>query len=263
MHLEIIKQSPLQKGAGTPVLFVHGMWHGAWCWQEYFLPYFASKGFEAWALSLRGHGQSAGKEKLRWTSAADYVEDVEQAVRQMDSPPILVGHSMGGMIVQKYLETHHDIPAAVLLASGPPAGLLAATLRTARRFPGALVKANLTLSLYPIVSTKEKAQQIFFSDSLKPDLVQKYFDRLQDESYRAFLDLLIFNLQSPKKVKTPVLVLGAENDRIISKKDVQRTAKAYGVSPVFFPDMAHDMMLESKWQDVADHIIRWLNKNNL
>jgi pimeloyl-ACP methyl ester carboxylesterase len=48
--------------------------------------------------------------------------------------PVLIGHSMGGMVIQKYLELH-QIPAAVLMASAPPKGLLASTLRIAGKHP--------------------------------------------------------------------------------------------------------------------------------
>ena len=44
----------------TPVLFVHGAWHGAWCGDEHFLDFFADKGYRAVALSLRGHGAGRG-----------------------------------------------------------------------------------------------------------------------------------------------------------------------------------------------------------
>lgn len=132
MQLELISQEPLVRTHRTPLLFVHGMWHGAWCWAENFLPYFAQNGYNAYALSLRGHGQSDGREKLRWTSLDDFVADVSQSVDQFEHPPVLIGHSMGGMILQKYLETH-QAPAAILLASGPPRGLIPATLRVARR----------------------------------------------------------------------------------------------------------------------------------
>src|ERR1700680_2733797 len=123
MHLELFTQQPEgdpQSTHPTPLLFVHGAWHGSWCWNEHFLPYF--------------------------------VADVKHIPRQLDRPPVLIGHSMGGLIVQKYLETH-SVPAAVLLASVPPAGVLRTTLRIARRHPLAFLKANGTLQLYPIVGT--------------------------------------------------------------------------------------------------------------
>lgn len=132
MQLEVVSRLPAGEAKETPVLCVHGMWHGAWCWDDNFLPYLAQHGYVAHALSLRGHCSSEGRERLRRFTLADYVADVAQVAAGLPRPPVLVGHSMGGMIVQKYLE-QHTAPAAVLLASAPPRGLLPATLRFAGR----------------------------------------------------------------------------------------------------------------------------------
>ncbi|MBN1137273.1 MAG: alpha/beta hydrolase, partial [Anaerolineae bacterium] len=62
---------------------------------------------------------------------------------------------------------------------------------------------------------------------------------------------------------TPLLVLGAADDRLISPSEVEATAQAYGVRAEFFPNMAHDMMLEDGWQMVADRILGWLDEQGL
>ena len=262
LQLEVLVRNPEGEAKQTPLLFVHGMWHGAWCWEEHFLPYFARHGYRAYALSLRGHGKSAGREKLRWVSLADYVADVETVVEQIGTQPVLIGHSMGGMIVQKYLEKH-QAPAAVLLNSGPPGGLLGATLRLAKRRPLDFLKVNLTLSLYPVIGTPEKCQEFLFPAEMEKAQVQTYCERLQDEAYRAYLDMVVFNLPRPKRVHTEMLVLGSEKDNAIAPKEVHATAKAYGVKAEIFPGMAHDVMLEAGWQKVADRIIRWLEERGL
>jgi len=86
------------------------------------------------------------------------------------------------------------------------------------------------------------------------------YPRLQDESYRAFLDMTIFSLPRPKRVKVPMLVLGAANDRIFTVPEVEATARAYGTTATIFPDMAHDMILEPGWREVADTILAWLDE---
>src|SRR4030067_501694 len=111
MRLETISRLPKTQTHSTPLLFIHGMWHGAWCWDETFLPFFAEHGYRVTALSLRGHAGSEGK--IRGSRIADYVSDVERVVRTFETPPVLIGHSMGGFIVQKYLETH-NAPAGAL-----------------------------------------------------------------------------------------------------------------------------------------------------
>jgi len=262
MKQEIISKYPVECVHSTPLLFVHGAWHAAWCWNIHFLDYFAQHGFAAHAVSLRGHGNSEGRGHLRWTRIANYVEDVVTTVRQLSSPPVVIGHSMGGLVVQKYLEDSLA-PAAVLLASVPPAGILASTLRIAKRHPAAFAKANLTLSLFPLVATTQLVREAFFSEGLDEEQAQAYTQKLQDESYRGFLDMLVFNLPKPRKIKTPVLVLGGARDTIISPKEVEATARAYNTQPEIFADMAHDMMLEPGWQAVAERILVWLREREL
>jgi pimeloyl-ACP methyl ester carboxylesterase len=262
MHLELISRQATSRAHATPLLFVHGAWHAAWCWAEHFLDYFATQGYSSYALSLRGHGGSEGRDRLRWTSIADYVADVARVATELPTPPIVIGHSMGGLVVQKFLEAH-PAPAAVLLASVPPAGALATTLRIARRHPLEFAKTNMLMRMYPIVGTPQLTREAFFSASMAEDKMQGYFRQIQDEAYRAFIDMLALNLAKPRRVKTPLLVLGAANDNVFHPNEIEATAKAYHTQAVIFADMAHDMMLEAGWQVVADRIVTWLKKREL
>lgn len=262
MKLELISKKPEGISQKPPILFVHGAWHGAWCWNKYFLPYFAEKGFDSYALSLRGHGNSDVPHSFRGMGISDYVTDVTHIVEQLPEKPVIVGHSMGGLVTQKYLEKN-TLPAAVLLASVPIKGVLGTTLRIARRHPLVLLKTNLTLSLRHVVGSPELAHESFFSEDMKPALVKEYFRQIQDESYRAFLDMMFFQLPRPERVTTDLLVLGAEKDAVFTMDEVKETAAAYGVTPEFLKDMAHDMMLEKDWQKVADRIIGWLKEKGI
>jgi pimeloyl-ACP methyl ester carboxylesterase len=245
-----------------PVVFVHGAWHGAWCWDEYFLEYFVQHGYQVYAPSLRHHGNSLGATSLRWCRIADYVADLAAVADSLTVPPILVGHSMGGLVVQKYLETA-PAAAGVLLASVPPQGAFRATLRTVRRIPWRFLKANLQLRLYPLVETPQLTREAFFSPTIADDTLLKYFRLIQDESYRAFLDMVLFNRPKPKRVTTPMLVLGGARDAIFHPNEIHATAAAYGTQAVLFPNIAHDMMLEPGWQAVADTLIAWLGQQGV
>lgn len=260
MKLETIIRNPKTRKHKTPLLFVHGMWHGAWCWDENILPFFAEHGYQAAALSLRGHAGSEGK--IRGNTIANYVNDVDQAAKQFDMPPVLIGHSMGGFLVQKYLETH-ETPAAVLLASAPHYGLWPTFFRMAMSRPLMLVKVMSQLRLYPVVESPEAARLSLFSKDMPEEQVVKYQEKLNDESFRMFIDLLGLNLVNPKKVKTPILILGAQYDNAISPDQVHATALAYGVREEILPDMAHDMMLEKNWKNVAERIFNWLNEKEI
>lgn len=261
MKLELISQQPENAEHDTPLLFVHGAWHGAWCWEN-FLPYFAKHGYEAHALSLRGHGQSGGHEGLRWHSAQDYVADVAQIAQTFSVPPVVIGHSMGGYVVQKYLESH-PAPAAVLLASIPTSGILGFGLRLLWRHPWPFLKAHLSLNPWHMIGSPSLAQDAFFSSNLPAEAIAAHLARLQSESFRLELDAMLLDLPHPQPVKVPLLVLAAENDQVFTVAEEKKTAKAYGTTAVVFPDMAHDMMLEPGWQQVADHIINWLSTQGL
>ncbi len=163
MNLELLTHKPENKTHPTPILFVHGAWHGAWCWEEYFLPYFASQGWESYALSLRGHVGCEGH--IRWASGADYVSDVSQIAEKIGTNPIVIGHSMGGYVLQKYLE-NHSAPAAVLLASIPSHGILSFFLRMAFRHPLQMLQTMVSLDPYPLVGTIELMEDAFFSPGL-------------------------------------------------------------------------------------------------
>jgi pimeloyl-ACP methyl ester carboxylesterase len=262
MKLEIIQKKPDTQVKAVPLLFVHGKWHGAWCWEEYFLPYFTAHGYDCTALSLRGHAGSEGHAGLRWYSIADYVSDVEQVAAQFDAPPVIIAHSMGAFIAQKYLETH-NLPGAVLLTPVPYFGLWPSTWMLFRRRPWLVLKAIFTLALYPIVETPQIAHENLFSADLPVELVAKYQKQMQNESFRAYLDELGLNLVRPKRVKTPMLVIGAGDDTLIPINTVEATARVYGTQAEIFPDMAHDIMLEAGWEKVAQRILEWINGKGL
>jgi len=256
MKLELIYHPPHTDSKQIPWLFIHGAFAGAWCWDEYFLPYFAQQDYSAYAISLRGHGQSSGI--LCDASLADYVADVAQVTQQFSSPPILVGHSMGGMVVQKYLEAHHPATAAILMASVPPSGLWASSCYLAMTHPIWFWQLNLMQYVSLSLATPNIMEKVLFSNPLPEEKAQKYFALMQGESQRAIWDLL--GLDLPKRSfrpSLPMLVLGAEQDVFFPPALVRRTATRYATTSHIFPDMAHAMMLETNWQTVADYLLTW------
>jgi len=261
MPLEVITSGRDSATRPAPIVLVHGAWHGAWCWEETFLPFFARAGYSVTALSLRGHGGSDGRAGLRWHAIADYVADLAAVTANLRPAPILIGHSMGGLVVQKYLE-RRPAAAAVLLASVPTSGATATALRVLRHHPVQFAKINARLSLYPVVETPVLAREYLFSPHTPPEIVAAVHPRLQDESYRAFLDMMT-RLPRPGRVKVPVRVLGAAEDAIFHPGEVQRTARAYGATATIYPGMGHNMMLEPGWEAVAGDIVAWLGEQGL
>ena len=254
--LFVVRREPDGAAQPTPLLFVHGAWHASWCWEEHFLDDFAARGYSVAALDLRGHGASPARGRLKTTRISDYVDDVAEVARTFDTPPVVIGHSMGGLIVQKYLEKH-AAPGGVLVASVPPRGVIGVTLDMARHRFGAFAKANATWSLLPLVKDPQIARELFYSKHLDEATALTYASRVQDEAYLAFLDMLVLNRPKPKRVSTPMLVVGGELDTIFPPQDTRATARAYGTDAVLF-DAAHNLMLEPVWPAVAQTISDWL-----
>jgi pimeloyl-ACP methyl ester carboxylesterase len=261
MKLELIQTKAKAKSNSPAILFVHGMWHGAWCFEKYFMPYFSEQGYDTFAISLRGHGGSEGREGLRWHSIADYVQDVEWAVGQINKPTIIVGHSMGGYVSQKYLEKN-SLLAGVLLTSVPHTSIWGATFRVLAKYPMAVIKSILTLNLYHVVKTRELARFALFSKSMPEENVTEYQSKLIGESFRAYLDMLGLGILFPKKVKSPILVIGGADDVVISEGNIFSSASAYHTEPVIVPNIAHDVMLEENWMLVADWMLNWFKEND-
>lgn len=260
MRLELLHHIPTGTPRKTPILFVHGAWHAAWCWQPHFLAYFAAHGYDAYAMSLRGHGVSEGREQLRWTRLSQYVADVAQIVDMLPAPPILVGHSLGALIVQRFLETR-SVPAAILLAPLPVRGSLLFTLRLLAREPLAMLRAVVTLSLYPVVDKPSKYKRWFLANDVSNEEATRYAARLQDESFRMIWECAYAGLPNVSRIRAhgvPMLVVGGAEDRVFTPPEVEETARAYNAPLRMFPDMPHMLMLDSRWQQPADAMLAWL-----
>jgi pimeloyl-ACP methyl ester carboxylesterase len=260
--LEVVDKGSSTESHPVPLLFVHGSWHAAWCWNENFLGFFADKGYRAVALSLRNHGNS-DKKNPRMSSVADWVSDVASVANSLSAEPVVVGHSMGGFVVQKYLETR-SAPAGVLLASMPVSGASRALLRIMGRHPLRSARAMLRGKSLRALNTPQAARENFYSASTPESDIARY-TMLLDEEYagRQTFDLTMLSLPKPERVTTPLLVLGAECDACFSQDETRRTARAYGTEAEFFPDMGHNMMLEPGWEAVAERIASWLETQGL
>lgn len=253
--LEVRHRLPVQPRFRTPIVFVHGAFVGAWCWDEHFLSWFADQGFEVYAPSLRGHGGSGGR--LDSSGILDYVDDLASVTSRLPVAPVIVGHSMGALVTQRYLEAH-SAPASVLMASVPLAGLTESSMRLISADP-ALFGQMALMQIAPGAVDPQVAQRAMFSNELDSELLARYAKATQPESQHALWDMTLGVLPRPWMVaRHPMLVLGAANDRLFSPSEVRRTAQAYEAPVHIEPDMAHAMMIEPGWQSVAERIRDWL-----
>lgn len=254
MELELLEAHPAAGvPAAAPLLFVHGAWHGAWCWER-LLPYAAARGHPAFAVSLRGHGRSPARRSLRLTGLDDYVEDVATAVARIGRDPVLAGHSMGGLVVQRYLAAGGRAAGAALLAPVPLSGALGATLRIAARHPLAFLEGNLTWSLWPVLRTPARVRELLLGPGVSDEEVAAVHRRLQDESFRAYLAMLAPRVD-PARIRVPVAVIGAGADALFRVEEVRATARAYGVEAQIVEGAGHDLMLGPRWEEAASRVV--------
>lgn len=250
VHREVLSALPASDTGRPPLLFVHGMGHGAWCFAEQWLPAAAERGYPAYAVSLRGHGGSGGATRLGRTLIRDYVHDVLQTAVSLPAPPVLVGHSMGGVVVQLVLE-RYPAPAGVLLAPAP--------LHSGLRALGAIAKDRPTHALRALVggSLPMTADALF--EGLDPDTARRYADRCGRESPLVQYDVALASRRLGP-VRAPVLVIGTPDDRYVPLADVQRTAARFGDIPLLFPGIGHDLMLDAGQERVLAAILDWVDR---
>ena len=259
--LELIEKGSCSDAHRIPLLFVHGASLAAWCWDEHFLDFFADQGFRGVAVSLRGHGASTLSKPLNSCSIADYVEDVRTAVDMLGAEPVLIGHSMGCFVVQKYLEAHHA-PAAVLMAPATPQGLRRTVMRMFRRHPWIFLRSSTFGNAADIFNTPALAREYLFCAHTPEPIVKSCAACMEPESARAGLDQMI-RPSDARPVTAPLLVLGAHDDGLRTNGEVAATARAYQTDAEFFPNMGHNMMLEPGWPTVAERIHNWLGRQGL
>lgn len=259
MHLELISHRPEGPAQRTPLLFVHGAYAGAWVWEPHFLPYFAQQGYTTYALSLRGHGESAGGERRLFTRIRDYVADIETAVARIGTPPVLIGHSMGGAVVQQYMHKH-AVPGVVLMASAPPYGLIGCWLNMVLTRPWLLAELTAVQMLGPAAPVDiDNIRRWLFSDDTPADVLYRMVPRMVPESPLVVLDMWGLDLPPSRcPGNIPILVLGAERDAFIHPGAVMATAWTYRTEPAIVPEIGHAMMLDHHWETVARRIHAWL-----
>lgn len=250
------------KGVGAnskpPLLFVHGAWHGAWCWEP-LMRYLAERGFTSYAIDLPGHAtrQSEGVAGL---GIMDYVAAVE-AVSAAIAParPVLIGHSMGGLIVQKVLE-RHAAPAALLIAPCPAmGGSLGLVFRYAWHQPVAGVTA--TLGRMTAIRNPAMCRRLFFNHPPQ-EKIQAHFERLNLESSRAIRQMVLpgFKLKAARITSTPVAVAAAGQDYFFEFNTLQSWANAYRYDFLPFPEAAHNLLCEPEKYGFGKTVAAWIDR---
>jgi len=246
------------------IFMIHGMWGGPWYWENY-RKYLEGAGYNCVATTLRYHDmdpQDTPDPRLGTTSLLDYASDLEKEIAQLDSKPIVMGHSMGGLLAQ-ILGSRGVAEALVLLTPASPRGIMAITPSVLRSFWGIMIKWAFWKK--PMRQTF-KAAVYSMMHLLSPEEQRAAYDRFVYESGRAafeigfwLLDMRKANRVDAEKITCPVLVVGGKQDRITPASVVRKIAARYaGATYKEYPDHAHWVLAEQGWQDIAAFIADWL-----
>jgi len=236
------------------VLFVHGMHGGSWYLRSW-LYAAAQAGWDAWAVNLRGHHGSRPVRDLGAVSVLDYVDDVEDCLRELREA-VVIGHSMGGLVAQK-VAGNGRVRAAVFATTAAPKGVRAVTwplLWRMPRYAGAIVAGRDFL-----IGPEDAAALI--GNCLAPAVQAWAYPQLVPESGRAAREMALGAIAvDPASVRCPTLVLGAESDRILPPSVQRKIAARYNAEYVEAAGHGHLPMLEPGGEKLFTAVLGWLDR---
>ena len=243
-------KAPLKK---HPILFIHGSGGGAWTWENY-LGFFSSRGYVCYALNLRGHHGSKPQSPIGRISILDHITDVSEVVKALNNP-ILVGHSLGGLIAQKLAELF-DPPAVIALSPAPPRGIfpmssLGPLLAVIRHGPEILLSR-------PVIARKTEAFRLILNriPSYEQDAI---YNKGLPQSGRLLFELTIGRLSvNASRVHCPMLIIAGTEDKMIPSRTVRQIALKYQADFREYAGFAHMLNLEPGWERIAEDILNWL-----
>lgn len=255
------------------IFMIHGMWGGPWHWENY-KSVLEQAGYRCEATTLPFHDvdtKASPDPRLGTTSLSDYAEDLEQEIQGLGAKPIIIGHSMGGLLAQ-ILGSRGLAKALVLLTPASPAGILAFRPSVIKSFS----EVQFRWGFWPRWGFWKKPMRLTFDKAvysmmhlLPPGEQKEAYEKFVDESGRAaseigywFFDWKRASRVDGSKLTCPVLVVAGAEDRITPASVVEKVAKKYkGVSTYKeFENHAHWVLGEPGWQEVAKCVKDWLDE---
>jgi pimeloyl-ACP methyl ester carboxylesterase len=256
INIKGLKINYMEQGTGDEaIVFVHGFFpsaHGSWKETLQLLPL----KFHAYAPDLRGYGQSE-RVKEGYT-IAQFAEDIYNFSHEMKLKEFtIVGHSMGGAIVQQFaLDYPQVLKSAVLVASVPAHGRpwAADTSQQTQRDTSPATLRGFMNSIFTRVPTEQRLQEI----------INDYV-AMGDDAYNLSRDAFnYFNQESRmREIAVPVLIVAGEKDDAIPVSELCRTANAIpGSRFEIFKGLGHCLHIEDA-QHFVDLLTNFINQANL
>ena len=249
------------------IFLIHGMWGGPWYWENY-KRLFEQHGHSCLAATLPFHDMAPGDvpdPRLGTSSLLDYAAAMEQEIRRIGFKPIVVGHSMGGLLAQ-ILGSRGLAKAVVLLSPASPAGIMGVRISTLKGFWSAQMKWGFWKK--PMRQTFDEATYSMLHLCPAQDQKQIY-DRLVYESGRAAcesgywpFDRYGASRVDESKVTCPMLVIAGAEDRMTPPSVVRRVAEKYQTVATYrqFENHAHWLVAEPGWEKIAEFVMSWIKQ---
>ena len=257
-QLHTLDRPALNDMGHPPLVFVHGGYTHSGCWDVNFLPYFQERGYNCYAIDLSGHGKSSGRDALNSFGLDHYADDVGQLVDSLDAAPVLIGHSMGAIVVQRYLEKS-PATAVVMMAPVPPTGLAASGAQLAIRQPDFIFEADRAVRGEYTENTIKVMREVYFSPDADLEHFTQFQPMVQQESMLVLTEMMSLAMRLPKKrPRIPALVIGGQLDALFAANRLHFTASGWNAETCVIPRAGHMLMLDPQWVDVAKKIDTWL-----
>jgi len=251
--LKVVRFEPEGPPRHHPLLFVHGMWGGTWIWRNY-LRFFSSRGYDCYAPALRGREGSKPVPDIGKVSFYEYLDDA-RAVAEAVGNPVLVGYSMGGLVVLKLAESRQP-PATVTLAPAAPRGVFA--LATTDLAKAAVKYSPRILMRRPLMLTKDDMSRLDLN-ALPPEEQESVYGKMVPDSVRTMFEMALSDIPvDPAKLHCPVLVTAGSRDNFTPPGVLRKVAKRCHTDLREYAGFAHLMHMEPGWERVARDIDFWL-----
>ncbi|MBV9043968.1 MAG: alpha/beta fold hydrolase [Alphaproteobacteria bacterium] len=247
-----------------PLVMIHGAFVGPWSF-DYFREPFEDAGYRVHTPILRHHDKGLRPpSSLGATSLLDYAADLEAFIKTLDDTPVLVGHSLGGLLAQMLAARGHA-RALVLLAPCPPWGVLPSTLFEIASAQAMLLTGPLWNQVLKPDYDVAAAHSL---DRLSPVERKRVFARFVPESGLATSEIMHWGWDakrashvSASAVTCPILCITGEHDKINPPSTMRRVAARY--RDCTFEEASghsHWLLGEVGWEKIAQRSLDWINK---
>jgi pimeloyl-ACP methyl ester carboxylesterase len=254
--------------AKPPIVFVHGAFCGGWAFDAFREP-FEALGFTTHTPDLPGHDRNADLERLAQCGVHEFAEAIVRVTNGLERAPILVGHSLGGLIVQM-AALKVKCAGLILLAPSAPWGVMPTTLDEHANAFGVSMLGDYWRR--PIPPDYQIARRTTL-DRLSREEARRAFARFLPESGRVvfetvqwWLDHSMASAAPPHRIDCPVLAIAGGKDCVNPASTVRQIANRFASSQADFYEfkqMSHWLVGEPEWPEVARLCLEWIARRGL